>query len=174
MDFDFKNGLTTTKDAVDINGKQIHMKGVGFCQHERETVRILSDVAGYHHNEKDKIHFQSDSLLYYFQMSTYVLEGRVVMKGKDMHLVCDKLHVYSKENEMERVDAIGNVRLVSKGTLAKSEKAVYHFKDEVVTMTGSPNVTKDKVRMDGESIGYNLNEGKFSVHKPKMRMENGK
>lgn len=173
MDFDFKKGFTVTDAPVKIDGPKLNLNGVGLrADTNARTIRIMSSVNGFIESAKGRYNFESDRFSYFLKDNSYILEGRVVMKGKDMHLVCDKLNVYSKENEMERVDAIGNVRLLSKGTLAKSEKAVYHFKDEVVTMTGSPNVTKDKVRMDGESIGYNLNEGKFSVHKPKMRIEN--
>ena len=103
--------------------------------------------------------------------SVYILENKVAMKGQDMTLFCDKLYLYSKEGEMEQVDAIGNVSLLSKGTLAKSTKAVYSLKEDRVVMTGSPRIVKDKVEMDGESVVYSIPEGKFSVNRPKMRID---
>jgi lipopolysaccharide export system protein LptA len=63
------------------------------------------------------------------------------------------------------------VRLISKGTIAKSEKAVYHFKDDKIVFTKSPKIFKDNVEMEGEPIIYNLSDRKFSIDKPKMRLE---
>ncbi len=174
MDFDFKNGLTTTKDVVDIKGKKIDMQGIGLLANTNdETVKILSDVAGIILTEKGKYHFQSDNLLYYFQMGTYVLEGKVIMKGEDLHLVCDIVHIFSTDNEVDRIEADGNVRVITKGTVAKSEKAVYHFKEGKIVFTQFPRVFKDNVEMKGERVVYTTNDGKLSVERPKIRMEKG-
>lgn len=175
MDFDFKNGITTTQGPVDIKGEKIDMQGVGLLANTaEETVKLLSDVKGIITTEKAKYRFQADSLLYYFQVSTYVLEGKVIMKGEDLHLVSDVVHIYSTENEVDRIEADGNVRVISKGTVAKSEKAVYHFKEGKIVFTQSPRVFKDNVEMKGERVIYNTNDGKLSVERPKIRMEKGK
>ncbi len=175
MDFDFKNGLTTTKDVVDIKGKKIDMKGVGLLANtNEETVRILSDVAGIIMTEKGKYDFRSDNLLYYFQVSTYILEGKVMMKGEDLDMVCDIVHIYSTNNEVDRIEADGNVRVVTKGTVAKSEKAVYHFKEGKIVFTQSPRVIKDNVEMKGVRVTYTTNDGKMSVEQPKIHIEKGK
>ena len=175
MDFDFKQGLTTTKDAVDIKGKKIDMQGIGLLANtNEETVKILSDVAGIILTEKGKYNFQADSLLYYFQVSTYILEGKVAMKGEDLHLVSDIVHIYSIDNEVDRIEADGNVRVATKGTVAKSEKAVYHFKEGKIVFTQSPRVIKDNVEMKGLRVTYTTNDGKLSVEQPKIRMEKGK
>jgi LPS export ABC transporter protein LptC/lipopolysaccharide transport protein LptA len=175
MDFDFKNGITTTKDVVDIKGEKVDMRGVGLLANtNEETLRLLSDVAGIIATEKAKYHFQSDTLLYYFQKATYVLEGKVIFKGEDLDMVCDLVHIYSTDDEVDRIEADGNVRVISKGTVAKSEKAVYHFKEGTIVFTQSPRVFKDNVEMKGERVIYTTNDGKLSVEKPKIRMEKGK
>ena len=103
--------------------------------------------------------------------NAYVLEGKVIMKGQDISMFCDKLYLLSKENDLERIDARGRVQLISGGTVAKSEKAVYHFKDDKVVLTERPKILKDNVEMDGESIIYDLSSGIFFINMPKMRME---
>ena len=103
--------------------------------------------------------------------NAYILEGKVIMKGQDINLLCDKLYLLSKDSELERIDAKGKVRLISKGTIAKSEKAVYHFKEDKVVLTEKPKILRDNVEMEGESIVYDLSNRKFSINKPKMRME---
>ncbi|MDD3844788.1 MAG: LPS export ABC transporter periplasmic protein LptC [Syntrophorhabdaceae bacterium] len=175
MDFDFKNGITTTKDAVDIKGEKIDMRGTGLLANtNEETLRLLSDVGGIIATEKAQYRFQSDTLLYYFQKSTYILEGKVILKGEDLNMVCDLVHIYSTDNEVDRIEADGNVRVISKGTVAKSEKAVYHFKEGKIVFTQSPRVFKDNVEMKGDRVIYTTNDGKLSVEKPKIRMEKGK
>jgi lipopolysaccharide transport protein LptA/LPS export ABC transporter protein LptC len=175
MDFDFKKGYTRTDAPVRVEGAKLNLDGIGLqADTNAQTVKIMKDVTGFIESSQGRYDFESNDFLYLLKENIYVLEGRVVMKGKDMHLTCDKLYVHSKDNETERVDAVGRVKLLSKGTLAKSDKAVYHFKDEKVTMTGSPKVVKDRVEMDGESVGYDVAAGKFSVNRPKMRIERKK
>ncbi len=175
MNFDFKSGLTTTDAPVDVTGKKLDMRGVGLLANTaEESVKLLSDVAGIITTEKTKYHFQSDTLLYFFKASTYVLEGKVVMRGEDLNLVCDVLHIYSTNDEVDRIEADGGVRVISKGTVAKSEKAVYHFKEGRIVFTQSPRVFKDNVEMKGERVIYTTNDGKLSVERPKIRMEKGK
>ncbi len=172
MDFDFKKGYTHTDAPVVIEGAKLSLNGIGLTANTNaQTINIDKNVTGFIESGKGRYNFESDRFSYHLKENIYILEGRVAMKGKDMDLHCDKLYVHSKDNEMERVDAIGRVTLASKGTIAKSDKSVYHFKDDKVLMTGSPKVTKDKVEMDGDSIAYSVSEGKFSVNRPKMRIE---
>jgi lipopolysaccharide transport protein LptA len=172
MDFDFGKGLTYTNAPVDIQGSKLTLRGVGLTANtEEETVRIERDVTGYIETDKGKYRFESDRFTYNMKDNAYVLEGKVIMKGQDINLLCDKLYLISKNNELERIDAKGKVRLISKGTIAKSEKAVYHFKEDRVVLTERPKIFRENVEMEGESIVYSLSSGKFSINKPKMRME---
>lgn len=172
MDFDFRKGLTYTNAPVDIQGTKLTLRGVGLTANtEEETVRIERDVTGYIETDKGKYRFESDRFTYTMKDNAYLLEGKVIMKGQDINLLCDKLYLLSKDNELERIDAKGKVRLISKGTIAKSEKAVYHFKEDKVVLTERPKIFRDNVEMEGESIVYNLSNRKFSINKPKMRME---
>ena len=42
-----------------------------------------------------------------------------MVKGKDMDLMCDRMFVYSEDDEVERIDAEGNVRSCRKARLLK-------------------------------------------------------
>ncbi len=172
MEFDFKKGFTKTTSPVDIKGSKLSLMGVGLTADTNEqTVQIDSDVSGFIETEKGKYKFSSNQFIYMMKESRYILSGQVVMKGEQMNLLCDRLHIFTKENDVERAEAKGKVRLLSKGTVAKSDAAVYDFKEDRVIMTGSPTVIKDKTEMEGEVIAYSLKEGRFSVNKPKMRIE---
>ncbi len=62
------------------------------------------------------------------------------------------------------------VNSISKGTVAKSEKAVYHFREGKIMFTNSPRVLKDNMEMKGKSITYTTNDGKISADNPKIRL----
>jgi len=172
MNFDFKKGITSTTAPVDITGAKLTLRGVGLtADTNEETVKIEKDVTGYIETDKGKYRFESDSFVYLLKNSTYILEGRVIMKGEEMNLLCDKLYIYSTGNDVEKVDAKGRVRLISKGTIAKSERALYHLKEDRIVLTERPKILKDNVEMAGESIVYSLSSGKFFINKPKMRVE---
>jgi lipopolysaccharide transport protein LptA/LPS export ABC transporter protein LptC len=172
MDFDFKKGLTYTNAPVNIEGSKLTLRGIGLtADTKEETVRIDKDVTGFIETEKGKYKFESDKFTYALKDNLYVLDGRVIMKGEDMNLMCDKLILNSKDNELERIDAKGKVKLISKGTIAKSEKAVYHFKEDRIVLTENPKILRDNIEMEGESIVYSLTGRKFSINKPRIRME---
>lgn len=172
MDFDFKNGITTTKAPIDIKGSKLTLKGTGLiAKTAEETVRIQKDIKGFVETERGRFRFEADSFLYILKENQYILDGRVIMKGETLNMFCNKLSIKSRESELERVEATGKVRLISQGTIAKGEKAVYYFKDDVITLTESPRIVRDNVEMEGNSITYNLKKGKFSIDKPKMRIE---
>lgn len=172
IDFDFKIGQIYTSAPVDIKGSKLSLQGVGMIADTKEgTIILQKDINGYAETEKGRYKFESDRFIYYLRDNRYVLEGRVVMKGKDINLVCERLYLFAKDDELERVEATGNVRVLSKGTVAKSEKVVYHFKEEKVIFSESPSILKDKMEMEGDSIIYTTPDKRFSVDKPKMRLE---
>ncbi|MCX5798671.1 MAG: LPS export ABC transporter periplasmic protein LptC [Proteobacteria bacterium] len=172
MEFDFKKGITSTSAPVDIKSSKLTLRGVGLTANTKEeTVRLEKDVTGSVETDKGKFKFESDKFTYILKDNIYILDGKVIMKGEDMNLLCDKLYLFSKYSNLERIDAKGKVRLISKGTIAKSEKAVYHFKEDRVVLTEAPRILKDNVEMEGESIVYTLSNGRFSINRPKMRVE---
>ncbi len=170
MDFDFKKGTTATQAAVNISGPKLNMRGIGLtADTNRQTVALQRDVSGVLETNKNKYKFQADVLTYYFKEDLYILQGKVVFKGEDLSLLCSRLLIYSDGKELERVEAYNKVNVISKGAIAKSEKAVYHFKEGKMMFTNSPQVTKDSMQMKGNSIQYSK-DGKVFVDKPKLRL----
>lgn len=171
LDFDFKKSLVTSDSPVDLQGKGMSLMGVGLVADTKEQViTVRSDVTGSVQTGKGKFRFSSDRFTYAIKTNTYIFDGKVVVKGQDMSMLCDKVFVLSKGDDIERIDAEGKVRLLAKGSVAKSERAVYYFKDEKVVLKESPIIIKDNVEMHGRQIVYNLASGTFSVERPKMRI----
>ena len=129
MEFDFKKGITSTSAPVEIKGSQFTLTGIGMVANTKEeTVRIEKNVRGSVPTKKGVLNFQSDTFTYRVKDNLYVLDGNVAMKGEDMDLVSRIAYVYTDGKDLTKIDAQGQVRLVSKGRVAKSEQAVYHFK----------------------------------------------
>ena len=135
-----------------------------------ETVKLEHDVSGIMETGKTKYNFQADTLTYYFKDDFYILQGKVVFKGEEMSLLCGKLLIYSSGQELERVEAYDKVTIISKGTVAKNEKAVYHFKEGKMMSTNFPGVfKKDKVEMKGKSVEQTNNNRNKPVNEQKVR-----
>jgi len=173
MDFDFKRGLIHTDAPVTIEGIKLSLRGIGLtADTNSEVVAIEKDVTGTIDTDKGKYKFASDRFSYTLKDNVYTLSGKVIMKGEEMSLMCDQLYLITKaNNELERIDAVGKVGLISKGTIAKSGKAVYDFMDDKIVLTERPKILKDNVEMEGESIVYSLEKRQFSINRPKMRLE---
>jgi LPS export ABC transporter protein LptC len=168
MDFDFKNGTTTTKAPVNISGSKLTLNGIGLMANtHQETVKLESDVSGIIETGKTRYKFQADTLTYYFKDDFYILQGKVIFKGEEMSLLCGKLLIYSSGQELERVEAYDKVNIISKGTVAKNEKAVYHFKEGKMIFTNSPRVFIDDGKMKSESIDKTNGKKNVSENKPK-------
>jgi lipopolysaccharide transport protein LptA/LPS export ABC transporter protein LptC len=172
MDFDFKNSKVWTRSAVDLKGKRLSLLGLGMVADTREqVVHIEKDVHGSVKTETRQFNFSSDRFTYKVKEDLYIFDGNVAIKGDDMNMLCDTVSITSKGDTVDKIDARGKVRLTSKGTLAKSERAVYSFKDDKVTLEDSPSIIRDKVEMQGQVIVYSLSTGKFSAEGPKVRIE---
>jgi lipopolysaccharide transport protein LptA/LPS export ABC transporter protein LptC len=172
MDFDFKNSKVSSQGAVDLKGKRLTLQGLGMVADTSEqVVHIEKDVHGTVETDTRRFNFSSDRFSYNVKQNLYTFGGSVAVKGEDMTLFCDTIDITSKEDTVDKLDARGQVRLTSKGTLAKSGRAVYYFKEDKVTLEDSPRIVRDKVEMEGQLIVYNLSSGKFSVERPKLRIE---
>ncbi len=172
MDFDFKNSKVSSRGTVDLKGKRLTLQGIGMvADTEKQVVHIEKDVHGTVETETRRFNFSSDRFSYDVKRNVYTFGGSVAVKGDDMTLFCDTIDITSTGDTVDKLDARGKVRLTSKGTLAKSGRAVYYLKDDKVMLEDSPRITKDKVDMQGQLIVYSLSTGKFSVEGPKMRIE---
>ena len=172
MDFDFKNSKVSSQGIVDLKGKKLTLQGLGMvADTDKQVVQIEKDVHGTVETETRRFNFSSDTFSYNVKENVYTFGGSVAVKGEDMTLFCDTIDVTSTGDTVDKLDARGKVIINSKGTLAKSGRAVYYLKDDRVMLEDSPRIIKDKVDMQGQVIVYSLSSGKVSVEGPKMRIQ---
>ncbi len=172
VNFDFAKSLAYTGSPIDLKGKKLTMMGVGLNADTKEQViTVERDVSGTMQGEKQKIKFSADQFTYLMKEDTYILTGKVIVKGDQMDLMCDRISILSQGENVEKAEATGKVRILAKGTIAKSERAVYYLKEDKVVLEQEPHVVRDGAEMRGETITYDLKKDKFLVEKPKMRIE---
>lgn len=98
---------------------------------------------------------------------TAVFTGKVVAKQGDVTIFSDKLIVNYAENngEVDKVEAIGNVRIVQLNRTGISSEAVYESRDGRVTLTGSPDpkVIQGADSVTGKIITYYVDDDKSFV-----------
>jgi lipopolysaccharide export system protein LptA len=106
--------------------------------------------------------------------NTAVFEGSVVAATDDMTMYADKMTVYySGKGDIDKIDATGNIKLVSGPRTLTSKKATYLAKEGKITFTGEPMAVEGANMITGSKIVYLVNEGRSIVHDSKVYIDQG-
>ena len=91
--------------------------------------------------------------------------GKVVAKQADMTLYCDKLVVYSlpDRDEVDRLEAFGNVRFVQLDRTATADHAIYRQLDGTLLLSGNALVHQGQNQIAGDEIVVYLQEDRSVV-----------
>lgn len=97
---------------------------------------------------------------------TAIFTGKVVSKQGDITIYSDKLTIYygDKKEDVEKIEADGNVRIVQENRTGVSAHAVYESKLGRITLTGgNPKVMQGTDTVTGKIIVYFVDEDKSVV-----------
>jgi lipopolysaccharide export system protein LptA len=98
--------------------------------------------------------------------SQAVFSGDVVIRQGKLTLYADSVKVLYARNgndtQMQRLDARGNVRLVSPSEKASSNLAIYDVKGRIITMTGNVTLDRGGSQLQGQRLVLNLATGQSS------------
>jgi lipopolysaccharide export system protein LptA len=123
------------------------------------------------------------------QKQVVVFSGSVISKHEDMTLKSDQLRVYynkgssqgqeeagaEKEGlgvglggegtEIDRIEAVGNVKITREDQVAEAHRAVYQAKasPRTIVLTGEPRVWRDKDFLTGKKITLYLDDNRSVV-----------
>lgn len=102
-------------------------------------------------NSTQPITVKSNELTADNKGKTAIFTGKVVARQGDVTIFTDKLIVNYAENggEVDKVEAIGNVRIVQADRTGISSHALYESRDGRITLTGTPD---PKVMQGGDSV----------------------
>lgn len=95
-----------------------------------------------------------------------VFTGKVVAKQGDITIFSDKLtiHYGTNKNEVERIEADGNVRIVQENRVGSAAHAVYDSKEGKITLSGgTPRVTQGADSTTGKIITYLIDDERSTV-----------
>lgn len=107
---------------------------------------------------------------------TAVFSGKVVAKQGDITIFSDKLVVNyrDKGGEVDKVEALGNVRIIQSNRTGFADHAVYDSRSGRIVLTGTPRVVQGGDSISGKVITFYVNENKSDVSSdgdPKARIE---
>ena len=97
--------------------------------------------------------------------SKAIFTGKVVAKQGDVTIYSDRLTInYSdKKNDVEKIEADGNVRIVQENRIGIASHAVYESTQGRITLTGNPKVTQGIDTMSGNIITYFVDDDRSEV-----------
>lgn len=97
----------------------------------------------------------SDKLFFDYEEKQAIFTGNVVVTDPDLQLTADMLVIYmTQEDEIDTLDAEGNVEVKMEGLHSRSGKAVYTLGDGKIILTDSPQVSREGSVMQAEKITY--------------------
>ncbi len=94
-----------------------------------------------------------------------VFTGDVIAKQGDMTLFAETLTVFfqQEQNQVERMEALGGVRVVQLDRVATAEKAIFQQADETLTLIGQAEVRQGQNQIAGEEIILYLKESRSLI-----------
>lgn len=107
---------------------------------------------------------------------TAIFSGKVVAKQGDITIFSDKLVVSyaDNNNEVEKVEAFGTVRIVQQNRTGFADQAVYDSRNGRIVLTGTPRVVQGRDSISGKVITYFVDDDRSDVSSggdPKARVE---
>lgn len=96
---------------------------------------------------------------------TATFKGKVVAKQGDITIYSDTLNIsYGDEkNDVEKIEAEGNVRIVQGNRIGTASHAVYESKLGKITMTGNPKIMQGADTFSGKIITFFIDEDKSTA-----------
>ena len=99
------------------------------------------------------------------QQRQSIFTGEVVAKQGEMTLYAEKLIVVFQQDQdqVERLNAIGGVRVLQLDRVATAEQAVFHQAEETLVLIGNAEVTQGQNKVSGDEITLYLKEDRTLI-----------
>lgn len=118
-------------------------------------------------DKKAPVHITSDHLEADNKAHTITFSGNVVAKREEATLYADKMIVFLNEkmDAMNKIEALGNVRVNQKDRFATGDKGEYLDAEQKVILTGNPKVWQGDNVVTGEIIEFYIKEEKAKAQR---------
>lgn len=149
-----------SEDATASGGRAIYNVDDGILVLDGGRVKM---VAG-----SDTL-FADEQLEYWERKNMAVARGNAVARRADKRLRAQVLAAHFRknkagDNEIYRVDAFDDVKIVTQKDTALSDRGVYNVKSGIATLTGSVKILRGRNTLNGCSAEVNLNTGVSRLH----------
>jgi lipopolysaccharide export system protein LptA len=98
-----------------------------------------------------------------FEASTATYSGNVRVEQGTMRMRADTLSIVAPDGVIQRIEARGNVVLVSESGSASGAVAVYDVAPRIIVMTGNVVLTQDQNVMKGSELRVELQTGQAKL-----------
>ena len=111
------------------------------------------------------IQIKSNELFTDSSKSTATFIGKVSARQGDVTIYCDRLVIYysSKEKDVDKVEAFGNVRIVQGNRTGFAGHAVYENKAAKIVLDDKPRMYQGEDEVAGKVITYYLDTQRSEV-----------
>ena len=94
-----------------------------------------------------------------------IFTGEVVAKQGDMTLYADRLVIFfqDQQNQVERMEATGNVKVTQLDRTATAESAIYRQREDTLVLVGHAAVTQGESRIAGDEITLFMAENRSLI-----------
>jgi lipopolysaccharide export system protein LptA len=121
-----------------------------------------AQMVGEFKGERGPVHINSQQLEADYQAKVITFIGDVVARQKEFTLYADRLLLFigGKMEEIEKIVARGNVRMVQGERTATCDEATYYHREGTVVLRGEPVVREGNNWVSGKRIIYYIDEQK--------------
>jgi lipopolysaccharide export system protein LptA len=124
-----------------------------------------AQMVGEFKGERGPLHINSQRLEADYQKKLITFIGDVVARQKEFTLYADRLFLFIGEEgeEIDKILARGNVRMVQEDKEALCHEAIYYHREGIVVLQGEPVVRKEDKAASDEQGGVTAREGKERI-----------
>jgi lipopolysaccharide export system protein LptA len=121
-----------------------------------------AQMVGEFKGERGPVHISSQQLEADYQAKVITFIGDVVAKQKEFTLYANRLFLFidEKGEEIQKIVAQGNVRMVQDNRKATCDEATYYHREGTVVLQGEPVVREGDNWISGKRIIYYIDEQK--------------
>ncbi len=137
---------------------------------------LAADAPGTVKEDKKPIIITSETLTADNKNNTAVFEGTVVAQTSDMTMHSDKMIVYydNSESKVDKIHAMGNVKVLNNERVLFSKDAVYLDNEEKIIFSGNPKAVEGDNVITGEKIIFFLKDERAVVEGSRVILKNKK
>jgi outer membrane protein assembly factor BamD len=116
-------------------------------------------------DQRQPIDITSDQVETYNRENRVIFKGSVIARQRDITIYADSIEaiMVNEGKGIERVIAIGNVKVQQGLRVANCQRAVFHNPEQKVLLTGDPKVWEGENMVSGEEIIFDIAQNRVEV-----------